>query len=70
MTGKIIFGVVLVIVGIIQFINPEVFWWVKEGWKSERRGDPSETYKGLARFRGGMMALVGVFIIVVAVVSA
>lgn len=70
MIGRVILGVVLMMVGIVQYFKPDLFWWVKESWKSERRGDPSETYKGLARFRGGMLALAGAFIIVVAVVSA
>ena len=64
--GNILLGILLCGVGVLNIFHPEFGWYLKLGWKF-RDGEPSDLYLGLARFGGGVSALVGVIVILVAI---
>ena len=60
----ILVGILFIVIGIVDYWKPEAFWMFRQGWKSERGGEPSEAYKAWTRMRGGLMAFGGIVIIV------
>ncbi|OZB91065.1 DUF6199 family natural product biosynthesis protein [Paenibacillus sp. XY044] len=50
-------GILFIVIGILNIVNPKFAWYLKEGWKIDGDSEPSETYIALTRF-GGIFALI------------
>ena len=58
---KVVFGVIIVAIGVFMIAAPYKIWHIYEGWKFKGEVEPSDTYIG-------SVAVAGVFLIIVAVV--
>ncbi|WP_409340740.1 DUF6199 family natural product biosynthesis protein [Paenibacillus sp. MBLB4367] len=50
----------LVLIGLLMLIKPNVFWKLTESWKSNDAMEPSFLYVMSTRLGGGMCALAGI----------
>ncbi|RXT03835.1 DUF6199 family natural product biosynthesis protein [Ammoniphilus sp. CFH 90114] len=54
------FGFILLLVGLLMFIKPQVFWLLTESWKSNQADEPSSFYLWSTRFGGVVFTIVGI----------
>ena len=64
----IFFGIVLIIAGIIVFVNPEFYYELTQDWKNGSSTEPSESFILATRFGGIMSLLLGIGMILVSLV--
>jgi len=57
-TGNFLFGLVLVICGLVAAINPRLAFFLEQGWRM-KDVEPSEVYLIVARVLGIVIALIG-----------
>lgn len=50
-------GIICIAIGLINVINPNFAWYLKEGWKVDGDSEPSDTYIALTKI-GGVIAIV------------
>lgn len=60
-----ILGMVLLAVGLLMVIRPQVFYDLTESWKNSGAGEPSRMYLFSTRFGGVMCSAAGIAGIVV-----
>ena len=65
MFWTIIGGILVLAVGIFAFAKPDLIWEFTERWKSERADEPSDLYVLSTRIGGILLALAGIFVIIV-----
>lgn len=53
----ILLAIILLIVGLVMTIKPDIWWQLTESWKSYSAGDPSDFYIKVIRI-GGIVFLV------------
>ncbi|MDR0266985.1 DUF6199 family natural product biosynthesis protein [Paenibacillus sp.] len=63
----ILFGIIVLVLGIIQIKNPSFGWQSREGWKVDGDSEPSDFYLILAEIggiaatvMGGVMLFIGI----------
>ncbi|WP_342773842.1 DUF6199 family natural product biosynthesis protein [Cohnella pontilimi] len=56
----IFLAVVLVLVGVLMLIRPNMIWTITESWKSSDATEPSSLYVFSTRFGGVMVTLAGI----------
>lgn len=57
--------ILLLIIGIIMFLKPDIIWMITESWKSDNAYGPSNSYKISTKICGVMMFLVGLVSLIV-----
>lgn len=60
----IIVGIVLIVVGVLMLVRPDVVWSITESWKSNDATEPSKLYKLSIRFGGIVCTLVGIGLVI------
>ncbi|MEC0241672.1 hypothetical protein P4H66_17785 [Paenibacillus dokdonensis] len=63
----ILFGIIILALGVIQIRKPAWGWRVNEGWKVEGESEPSEAYLVLAEIGGILIVVMGAFLILVGI---
>jgi hypothetical protein len=58
-----LFGVLMIIVGLIGVLNPRLTWWLEIGWKL-KDAEPSELALILNRVVGIIIIMAGFFVII------
>lgn len=53
-------GIILLIIGIVMLVLPDVFYQITESWKNDSSAEPSDFYKLHTRIGGILVSLVGV----------
>lgn len=53
-------GLILIIVGLVMLIKPDVFWSITESWKSNDGTEPSDLYLLSTRIGGVLFTIVGI----------
>ena len=61
----LILGIVLLALGLLMVLRPQVFFELAESWKSGSAGEPSKLYLFSTRFGGVLFIAVGIASIVV-----
>lgn len=61
----LILGIVLLALGLLMVLRPQVFFELTESWKSSSAGEPSKLYLFSTRFGGVLFIAVGIASIVV-----
>ena len=61
----LIIGIIFLVFGIVLFLKPRLFYDLTESWKNNVTGEPSDLYIFSIRFRGVVVAIVGVASIIV-----
>lgn len=56
----LIIGILFLILGVVLFLKPRLFYDITESWKNNATGDPSDLYIISTRFGGVVVAIVGV----------
>lgn len=59
---NVIFGMLLIIIGILGIAKPEVMWFLSEGWQF-KNVEPSELAIIMTRVSGIIAVLAGFFVI-------
>ncbi|WMT42947.1 hypothetical protein RE628_12055 [Paenibacillus sp. D2_2] len=62
-----VFGIICIIIGILNLAKPEFAWYLKEGWKVDGNSEPSDTYLAFTRIGGGVAILIGIIVFFVGV---
>lgn len=62
---SLIWGIILVLLGLVMVIAPGVFYDITEGWKNNGQGEPSKLFVISTRIGGSVCCLVGLFGIVI-----
>ncbi|GKX30673.1 hypothetical protein SH1V18_31530 [Vallitalea longa] len=57
--SQLFFGFILIIIGIISIVNPEVTFFLNRGWMYKNT-EPSELYLTLTKFGGVIICIIGV----------
>lgn len=57
--SQLFFGFLLIIIGIVSIVNPEITFFLNRGWMYKNT-EPSELYLSLTRFGGVIICIVGV----------
>ena len=60
----LVFGVLLLVIGLVMIFFPNVVYSITELWKSNDYSEASDTYKVFMRIRGIVCFALGVFFIV------
>ncbi|WP_136608349.1 DUF6199 family natural product biosynthesis protein [Paenibacillus dokdonensis] len=63
----ILFGIIILALGVIQIRKPAWGWRANEGWKVEGESEPSEAYLVLAEIGGILIVVMGAFLILVGI---
>jgi len=58
-------GILLLLVGLIMLIKPDLFFHLTEAWKTYSSADPSKLYIFSTRFGGIIFTLVGVAAVII-----
>ena len=58
-----LFGVLLVVSGLLSVLAPRAMWYLKEGWKF-KNAEPSPAYLALTRLAGLLGLVVGIVILI------
>lgn len=56
----VLLGIILILFGIAMILFPDHIYDLKEGWKSDSPGEPSDLYRFHTRFGGVMCILAGI----------
>lgn len=54
-------SIILVILGVVMILKPDLIFDITEGWKSSSNGTPSKLYLFNTRLGGVLCLLVGIF---------
>lgn len=57
-----LFGIVVIIIGIVNIVYPQFAWYLKEGWKVDGDSEPSDLYLMMSRISGVAALFMGIFI--------
>jgi len=52
--------VFVLIMGLIMLVKPNIWWEIKESWKSHDATEPSDFYVKITRFEGCVFTLGGI----------
>jgi len=63
----ILLSILLLIIGTIMFLKPDIIWMITESWKSDNAYGPSNLYKLSTKIGGVMMFLAGLASLIVQV---
>lgn len=55
----ILLGIILVIIGLVMLIKPEIVFEITESWKHSSDTEPSDFYKLETRIGGAVLLIVG-----------
>ncbi|MCJ8014780.1 hypothetical protein MUG84_24155 [Paenibacillus sp. KQZ6P-2] len=62
-------GILFIVIGLLNIVNPNFAWYLKEGWKVDGESEPSETYVALTKIGGVIAVVMGIFVFFTGVFS-
>ncbi len=58
------FAIMLIIVGIVLSVVPDLVFTITQSWKHSNSSEPSDSYKFITRVQGIILVIVGIILIV------
>ncbi|MED5018810.1 hypothetical protein P9847_15985 [Paenibacillus chibensis] len=55
-------GLIFTVIGILNIVNPNFAWYLKEGWKVDGDSEPSDSYVALTKIGGVIGVVFGVIL--------
>ncbi|OAB46561.1 DUF6199 family natural product biosynthesis protein [Paenibacillus antarcticus] len=62
-------GILIIAIGILNILNPNFAWHLREGWKVDGDSEPSDTYLTLTKITGVLLIVAGIFIFIVEILT-
>ncbi len=57
------FAIMLIIVGIVETVVPDLVFSITQSWKHGNSSEPSESYRFITRVQGIILVIVGIVLI-------
>lgn len=62
-------GLIFTVIGILNIVNPNFAWYLKEGWKVDGDSEPSDFYVALTKLGGVIGVVFGVILFLTGIFS-
>ncbi|MEC0089355.1 DUF6199 family natural product biosynthesis protein [Paenibacillus macquariensis] len=62
-------GILFIAIGILNILNPNFAWQLREGWKVDGDSEPSDTYLTLTKISGVLITVAGIFILIIGILT-